>query len=133
MSLVLDASLTLSWYFEEERTPAVDAVLEQVTENGAWVASLWRLQVALRRNRPDISFRDKALAELSRMPVTIDSDTAVYAWSATLRRAERSRLTLYDAAYLEPSERRHLALASLDQPLRAAAGALSLELLGMAN
>lgn len=139
MSLILDASLTLSWYFEGERTPAVDAVLDQVTENGAWVPSLWRLEIAnglqaaLRRNRLDAAFRDAALDALGRMPIAIDADTDTHAWTATLRLAERFRLTLYDAAYLELAQRRHLPLASLDMPLRAAAGALSLGVLGMAR
>jgi hypothetical protein len=30
VSLVLDASLTLSWYFEDERTQAADAPLDRV-------------------------------------------------------------------------------------------------------
>lgn len=137
MSLVLDASLTLSWYFEDERTPATDAALDQVTENGAVVPSLWRLevanglQVASRRRRLDTAFRDNALVQLNRMPITIDFDTDTYAWSTTLQLADRFQLTLYDAAYLELAQRRHLPLATLDQPLRAAGRALSIGLLGM--
>ena len=46
MTVVIDASLTLSWYFEDERTPAADAVLNQVTNSGAVVPSLWRLERA---------------------------------------------------------------------------------------
>jgi hypothetical protein len=30
MSLVLDASMTLAWYFDDETTHATDAVLDQV-------------------------------------------------------------------------------------------------------
>jgi hypothetical protein len=30
MSLVLDASMTLAWYFDDETTRATDAVLDQV-------------------------------------------------------------------------------------------------------
>ena len=37
MILVLDASLALSWYFEDERTPAADALLDQVANAGAVV------------------------------------------------------------------------------------------------
>jgi len=37
VSLVLDASLTLSWYFEDERTPAIDAVLDQVVARAGWL------------------------------------------------------------------------------------------------
>lgn len=139
MSLVLDASLTLSWYFEDERTPAVDELLDRVVEQGAYVPTLWRLEVAnglqvsIRRKRFDASFRDNALTQLARMPITIDSDTDTYAWSMTLRLADRFQLTLYDAAYLELAQRRHLPLATLDRPLRTAASALGMDLLGVAT
>lgn len=46
MSLVLDASLALSWYFEDERTPAADAVLDLVVNTGAVVPSIWRVETA---------------------------------------------------------------------------------------
>jgi predicted nucleic acid-binding protein len=137
VSLVLDASLTLSWYFDDERTADADALLDQVADHGACVPSLWRLevangfQVAIRRKRLDAAFRDNALGQLNRMPIVVDSDTDMYAWSTTLRLAERFQLTLYDAAYLELAQRRHLPLATLDQPLRVAGGALSIGLLGM--
>ncbi len=41
VSLVLDASLTLSWYFDDERTADADALLDQVADHGACVPSLW--------------------------------------------------------------------------------------------
>ena len=46
MSLVLDASLTLSWYFRDERVPTAQAVLERATDTGAIAPDLWRLEVA---------------------------------------------------------------------------------------
>ena len=49
---------------------------------------------------------------------------------ATLRLAERFALSTYDAAYLELAQRHRLPLASLDRDLRAAAGALGLDVLG---
>ncbi len=132
MSLVLDASATLSWYFTDERTPETDSLLDQVVEQGAVVPALWRLEVAnglqmsMRRGRLDAAFRDNALIQLARMPITIDSDTDTYAWNTTLHLSERFKLTLYDAAYLELAQRRHLPLATLDRTLRAAAGTLQL-------
>ena len=134
--MVLDASLTLSWYFEDERTPATDKLLDQVAEQGAHVPALWRLEVAngfqmsIRRKRFDAAFRDNALMHLARMPIMVDPDTNSYAWSTTLHLADRFQLTLYDAAYLELAQRRHLPLASLDQPLRTAADALGINFLG---
>jgi predicted nucleic acid-binding protein len=132
----MDASLTMAWYFEDESTPATDALLDRVADGGAVVPSLWRLEVAnafqtaIRRQRIDAVYRDASLAELGLMPITIDADTSTYAWSATLRLSERFSLTLYDAAYLELAQRRSLPLATLDRDLRAAAPALNIELLG---
>ena len=42
MSLVIDASLTVTWYFEDETTPAADAILDRVAAAGAVVPTLWR-------------------------------------------------------------------------------------------
>src|SRR6516164_7014582 len=127
MSLVLDSSVTLAWAYSDEASPAVSHVLDLVSSHGAWVPSLWRLEVAnvlemgVRRGRHDAKFRDATLADLSLLPVNIDLETEKQAWGATLRLAERHRLTLYDAAYLELAQRRGLPLASLDGELRAAA------------
>jgi predicted nucleic acid-binding protein len=138
LTIVIDASLTMAWYFEDESTPATDELLERVAESGAMVPGLWRLevanafQVAVRRQRIDAVYRDASLKELTFMPITIDTDTNSYAWSTTLRIAERFSLTLYDAAYLELAQRRSLPLGTLDRDLRAAAPALNVELLGAA-
>ena len=132
MSVVLDASLALSWYFEDERTPAADAALDRVVEAGAVVPALWRLEVvngfqmAIRRGRIDTGFRDRAVAQLRRLSITVDPDTDMYAWTDTVHLADRFRLTAYDAAYLELAHRRSLPLATLDRALRAAADKLGI-------
>lgn len=137
MSLVLDASLTMTRYFDDESTPATDALLDRVAEAGAVAPTVWRLEVAnalqmaIRRKRIDDAYRDGALAELALLPITIDVDTDTYAWTTTLRLAERFALTIYDAAYLELAQRRSLPLATLDEPLRKAGGALGVPLLGL--
>lgn len=126
--------MALSWYFEDECSPAADALLDRVAQDGAVVPSLWRLeianglQIALRRGRINRAFRDRTLAELGRMAITIDPDTDSYAWTNTLQLADRFQLTVYDAAYLELAQRRSLPLATLDKPLRAAAGTLGIML-----
>lgn len=137
MSLVIDASLTVAWYFEDETTPATEAILDRVSEAGATVPTLWRLEVAnafqsaIRRKRITAPYRDQSLAELTQMPITIDADTNVYAWTTTLRLAERFALTIYNSAYLELAQRRSLPLATLDAALREAAAALGVTLLGL--
>jgi predicted nucleic acid-binding protein len=134
--LVLDASLTLSWYFEDERTPSANAVLNDVVASGAVVPSLWRaevangLQIAIRRKRIDAIFRSRALQHLLLLPITVDRETDTYVWSSTLALADRFDLTVYDAAYLELAERRGLPLASLDKELNNAARALGVSAVG---
>jgi predicted nucleic acid-binding protein len=137
VSLVLDAALALSWYFEDERTPIADALLDRVAEQGATVPGLWRLEIAnglrtaIRRKRIDQGFRDRAIAQLARLPITVDPDTDRYTWTTTLQLADRFALTPYDAAYVELAQRLVLPLATLDDLLRAAATALGVALLGM--
>ena len=126
--------MALNWYFEDECSPAADALLDRVAEDGAVVPPLWRLeianglQIALRRGCIGRAFRDRSLAELGRMAITTDPDTDSYAWTNTLQLADRFQLTVYDAAYLELAQRRSLPLATLDKPLRTAAGTLGIML-----
>jgi predicted nucleic acid-binding protein len=137
VSLVLDASLTMAWYFDDESTAATDALLDRVSDAGAVAPTVWRLEVAnafqtaIRRKRIDAAYRDGALTELALLPITIDADTDTFAWTTTLRLAERFTLTVYDAAYLELAQHRNLPLATLDEPLRAAGHALGVPLLGV--
>jgi predicted nucleic acid-binding protein len=90
------------------------------------------LQIGLRRKRFEQSFRDAALAKLARLSIITDGETDTYAWTNTLHLSSRFQLTTYDAAYLELAQRRRMPLASLDQPLRAGAAALGIDLLGIA-
>jgi predicted nucleic acid-binding protein len=126
VSVVIDSSITLAWFFEDERTDRADDLMRHVARAGAIVPSLWRLeianalQMAVRRKRITSDFRDASLADLRTFPIAIDSETDRNAWEATLTVAERCNLTLYDAAYLELAQRVRLPLASLDKDLRAA-------------
>jgi len=137
VSLILDSSVTLAWVYIEESTAATAEVESRVIQNGAWVPSLWRLEVAnileigIRRRRHDSAFRDATLVDLALLPVNTDQETDRQAWGPTVRLAERHRLTLYDAAYLELALRRRLPLATLDTDLRAAATAEKVSLLGI--
>lgn len=75
---MLDASLILSWYFEDEAT-LTEAILDEVSARGAVVPAPWRLEVAnalqsaLRRKRVTALYRDEALAELALLPITVES------------------------------------------------------------
>jgi predicted nucleic acid-binding protein len=137
VTLVLDSSATLGWIYPDEANDETIRIFEQVAMSSAWVPSIWRLEVAnslqigVRSGRIDTAFRDTALSDLETLGISIDSDTDRFAWTATLQLADRFRLTLYDAAYLELARRRSLPLATLDRALRAAALALGVPVLGV--
>lgn len=137
MTLVLDSSATLAWVYADEVTQSIEQVFAAVIDGGAWVPALWRLEVAnvlemgVRRTRHTAVFRDETLADLDLLPIKLDGETDTQAWRTTLRLAERHRLTLYDAAYLELARRRGLPLATLDGELRAAALIEAVPLLGL--
>jgi len=137
VSLVIDSSAALAWVYPDETTEPIRNVLELVIDSGAWVPALWKLEVAnvlqngVRRGRTDSAFRDATLADLTLLPISVDPETDRQAWSATLHLADRYRLTLYDAAYLELAQRRRLPLATLDDELRIAATAEGVSLLGI--
>jgi predicted nucleic acid-binding protein len=126
MTMVIDSSVTLAWFFDDERTDRADALMRQVAKTGAVVPSLWRLEIAnalqsaVRRKRISAAFRDASIADLRSFPISVDSETDRQTWATTLSLAERCTLTLYDAAYLELAQRLRMPLASLDQDLRAA-------------
>ena len=133
MTLVLDASMTIAWLFDDERTEAAHAVMRQVVAEGAIVPSLWRLEVANvlrnaeRRGRCNEAYVDRSLARLARLTIERDEETEtdnLYAWGATRTLARKEDPSLYDAAYLELALRRHLTLASCDKALLTAAARL---------
>jgi predicted nucleic acid-binding protein len=136
MSLVLDSSIALAWAYSDETTSSILQIFDRLSQSGAWVPGLWRLEVAnvlemgIRRKRHNAEFRDATLADLAQLPIQTDSETAQQAWGATLQLANRHRLTLYDASYLELALRRSLPLATLDEELRRAGDAEKINLLG---
>jgi predicted nucleic acid-binding protein len=126
-SLVLDCSATLAFLLPDEATAPSLALLDHVAAHGAWVPSLWKLEVAnalsvaVRRRRLTQPHRNAVLHQLGRLDIQTDPETSAKAWETTLTLADRHGLTLYDAAYLELSVRRFLLLATLDTALHKAA------------
>ncbi len=135
--LVLDSSVTITWFMPEEGTGATLSVLDQVTQHGAFVPIHWSIEVgnallvATRGRRISAEKRKEALEQLVGLQISADTRSLDEAWDASLALAETFRLTLYDACYLELAQRRKLPLASLDRDLRKAAKALSIPLLGV--
>jgi predicted nucleic acid-binding protein len=126
---VLDCSLALAWCFPDEKAPGPQAVLDSLATAIAVVPSLWHLEVgnALlvgeRKKRCSQADTVSWLGFLASLPIVVDEETALRAWSDVLNLARTHDLSAYDAAYLELALRRGLPLASLDTKLNAAAAA----------
>jgi len=137
VSLVLDSSVTLARVFPDEWTPTILTLFSDRVAKGAWVPELWKIEVAnilalsVRKGRMTQSRRDKILARLRRLPIETDPETGQHAWDETLELADRHKLTVYDATYLELALRLSLPLATLDSELRKAAQAEGVTLLGL--
>ncbi len=142
MSLVLDASMKIAWFFDDEKTEAAHGVMRRVAAEGAIVPSLWRLEVAnvlrnaVRRGRCDETYADRSLQRLSRLAITVDPETDARARTETRLLSRDENLTVYDAAYLELAVRSRRPLASCDAALIDAARRRRVEVLtapGAAN
>ncbi len=135
MTIVVDASLTIAAFTEERATEAAQAVMAEVSRNGAWVPSLWKLEVAnvlrvlVLRKRAAPTFVDDVLLALAAFPIVVDLETDSRAWRETLALSKDQNLTAYDAAYLELAIRRQARLATLDLELVSAARRLGVDVL----
>jgi predicted nucleic acid-binding protein len=125
---VIDASVTMPWFFPDEATRFTEGLLDALSEQLLWAPTLWVLectnvlQSAQRRRRIDANRRAEIAAELSELPVRLDAETPGFVNLDRL--AATQGLSAYDAAYLELALRRRLVLVSLDERLIAAAKAI---------
>ena len=128
MEFVLDSSVTMSWFFDDEATAATDQLLDRLNSDGrAMVAAHWALEVsntllmAERRKRSTLAESSHFIAILDALPIETDQETVSRASTSGMELARAQGLTLYDSVYLELAMRRSLPLATLDKQLRAAA------------
>ena len=124
---VLDTSVAVSWFFENDAGEYTAGVLESLTEWEAIVPSVWPLEVANvllvaeRRKRCSEAEAARFIELLERLPIATDGDTARRALHGTYQLAREFALTAYDAAYLELAMRLGAPLATLDRQLADAA------------
>jgi predicted nucleic acid-binding protein len=127
--LVLDASLTLQWFLEDESGRDYGlGVLASLSSKRAVVPILWFYEVgngllmAQRRKRITFDQIDGFLTRLKALP--IDAAQQVPGEILELPAlAQKHSLTNYDAAYLALAMRLSLPLATTDADLRKAAAA----------
>ena len=127
-AFIADASVVIGWVHPAQATSETAAMLDAL-EAGAVleVPALWPLEVAnalmvlVRRRKLTEEDRQTGLGWLRSLPIRTDHEMASLAFSKLSELASAYRLSVYDAAYLELAERRTLALACKDGPLRKAA------------
>ncbi len=125
---VIDASVTMPWFFPDEATPFTEGLLDALGNQAIWAPALWVIactnvrQSAQRRRRINAHRRSEIAAELGELPVRLDPVTPTFIGLDRL--AATHGLSAYDAAYLELALRKSLVLVSLDERLIAAAKAL---------
>lgn len=135
MALVLDASVMLRWYFDDEEEVSVE-LLRSLSDEGVVVPSHWRAELANgilvgeRRGRAPMSQVSRLLGLIDTIDLEVDREGAEDALERILPLARAHRLTVYDALYLELAERRGLPLATFDGPLSDAASQVGLPVLG---
>jgi predicted nucleic acid-binding protein len=125
---VVDASATLAWCFHDESVGWVDALFQRFTSDSeAVVPRHWAFEVAnafviaMRRGRITRLGLDQNFQILRSLPIHTDiaGDSTIFTTLVGL--AEKHRLSVYDAAYLELAMRTHFPLATLDDDVRDAA------------
>lgn len=135
MPFVVDASVSLAWYLEDETSAYADRVLERLSEDDALVPAIWIIEiangllVAERRRRVSAAGVSSAVERLLDLPVSVREAPFESALSSILNLARAHRLTAYDAAYLDLAMREGAPLATQDEDLRAAAARVGVEVL----
>jgi predicted nucleic acid-binding protein len=132
MPAVLDASVTLPWFLQDERTAFTDSVFAALGQDEFWVPAVWRLEfpnallAAERKRRIDRQTRLEALDFASGLALRVDA--APIDMRSISAIAERHGLSTYDASYLELASRQGIGLITLDRALADAAGAAGIAL-----
>ncbi len=135
-AFVLDASIALSWCFQDEATSTTWALLDRLEREAAAVPVLWFLELgnilsaAERRGRLTSARSAEFLNLLDGLDIQTDDETAPRALRETLALAKAQNITTYDACYLELAMRLGVPLATKDARLAQAASRLGVPVLG---
>lgn len=135
MAFVIDASVVLAWQFKDEGNAFADATIERLRGEVAVAPAIWPIEVVnafvvgVRRGRLSSTDGAAAISMVLDLPITVRQTD----WEGTLLSVLDLALTLdlsaYDASYIQLASRERLALATLDDRLRTAAGRAGVALL----
>lgn len=132
---VPDASATVAWCFKDESSEWTEALLARFKAGDtAIVPQHWSgevansILVAMRRGRITKDKIARLFGDLLALPIRVDSTSRETTFGEVFACAEKYKLTVYDAAYLELAIRQSIPLATLDSDLRNAAQAAGVPL-----
>jgi predicted nucleic acid-binding protein len=132
MSFVLDASVTLTWCFEDQKTEYGQAVLEALGNEQAFVPPIWQLEIInalLGAERKKLLSHTECVGFLNTLATSsIQVSDPVVNSVIFLSTALSYGLSAYDACYLELASQLGLPIASLDKKIRNAAKSAGIEL-----
>lgn len=126
--LVMDCSVTMAWCFENEATPLTENLLDNLHQISIAVPLIWSLEVinvllmAERTKRINSIKAIEFIDFLNTLSIEQEPSTTTSLFSTTIFEiAKESKLSAYDAAYLELAMRQDVPLCTFDKALKTAA------------
>lgn len=135
IKVVLDCSIAVSWFFEDEASEKTDDILAIIQEEGAFVPAIWHLEFgnvliqAEKKRRISKAQVINCLELIKELPITTDNDHSDKYMDRIIALALEHQITTYDASYLELSMRLGLSLATKDKKLYQVASKLGIPVL----
>ncbi len=120
---VLDNSVVLSWFFEDESAPLSKKALDLLHKTKAHVPSMWPYELS---NSLYVAEKTKRVAEgvsrgfinnLKVLPIIIHNNSYEIITNDVLSISREHSITVYDASYLELALRKKLKIATFDKAL----------------
>ena len=124
---VLDCSITMSWFFEDESDEYSDLIMDKLNIDGAVVPQIWTsevvnaLLVGEKKKRLQRTQSLWILEKLQKLPISVDDFKPNRLMSEILTLSGKHKLSAYDGAYLELALRLNLPLSTRDKALTTSA------------
>jgi predicted nucleic acid-binding protein len=134
-SFVVDNSIVMTWFFQDQANPYSDSILDRLTEASAFVPSIWPLEVvnvlltAERKKYIGQADSIRFISLLLQLPIVVDYESPQKVMQDLIGLGRSHRLSSYDASYLSLAMRKGLPLATLDKNLQRAAKMVNVPLL----
>lgn len=134
MQFVLDCSVSIAWFLDDEKAPNTDAILDLFAQgHTAIVPALWcseflnALRNAANRNRLEKAKLREIIKQVAALPIRVSAEPPQLAHLFSCY--QKHSLTPYDAAYLELAMRLRLPIACVDEALMQAAVSAGIEVI----